>query len=123
MAEFEEDDVFPETDNYLFIGGPKHGQYVEVVKDDPTHKVIVPGTSVLFTPNGAVPTSGTAEIHTYVKRDLGLTADDGYQYVRQVYVHEACPDQQVAQQLLLSVLMVEFIKGGRKVVTADGESG
>jgi hypothetical protein len=111
MANFEDDDVFPETDKYLFIGGPKHGEYVEVVRGDLVHKCIV---SPL--------TGGAAEVHTYIRRDITAQLN-GETYARDVYMHEQCPNPQVAEQLLMSALMVAFIKGGRKVVTVDGESG
>lgn len=122
MAEyFEGDDVFPATEKHLFIGGPKHGEYVEVVSGDPTHKCIVPASAPVFVGNQAVNTSGAAEVHTYIRRDIGAEFGDE-RYAREIYVHEACPSPQVAQQLLMAVLMTEFVKGGRKVVTINGES-
>jgi hypothetical protein len=122
MAEyFEGDDVFPPTEKYLFIGGPKHGEYMEVVAGDRSHKIIVPASAPLLIGDSPVNTSGAAEIHTYMRRDI--TAEFGDErYVRDVYVHEGCPSPQVAQQLLMAVLMTDFIRGGRKVVTINGES-
>lgn len=111
--------MFPETVQALFIGGPKHGEYLEVVKDDPTWKVLSPprsnGDATLF----SVP---AAEVHTYVKRTLGAQTADGETYTRDVYVHEDCPSPDMAERLLTQALMLEFLKRGRKVVTVDGVS-
>lgn len=120
MAEYEDDDmnkVFPKTDHYLFVGGPKHGQRVEVVEGDAVHKIMAPPT-----PTPALFGDGAGyEVHTYVKRDLGFQEDDGTVYARTVYCHDQIPNPQVAQQYLMAALLADFVRGGRKVVP-DGES-
>jgi hypothetical protein len=114
--------VFPETDTYLFVGGPEHGKRREVCKDDPIFKVMAPpqpnldGNSVFLAPGGY-------EAHTYVRRELafqdGVT---GEQYVREVYLHEGIPNPQIAEQMLMAALLVDFIRGGRKVTTENDNS-
>lgn len=118
----DDDEVFPQTEKYLFVGGPKHGQRLEVVKDDPTFKVMAPPGP----PNLAEPqafSGGAAyEVHTYIRREIGLQDDTGQQYTRPVYVHEVIPGAEVAQQLLMAALLADFVKGGRKVITQDGRT-
>lgn len=123
MAEFEDNGAFPATDHYLFVGGPKHGQRVEVVTNDPTHKVISPPAPAPFIADSGVSLLNPGfDVHTYVKRDLGFEEDDGTNYVRTIYVHEQIPNPQVAQQYLMAALLADFVRGGRKVVPSDGVS-
>lgn len=118
-----DDNAMPTTEKYLFVGGPKHGQYKEVVKGDPMFKVIVPPTlSRMIAPEDVLSGNDGYEIHTYVKRDLGLREDDGTAYIRTVYVHEVIPSPDVAQQMLMAALMTEFVKGGRKVIEHESPS-
>lgn len=123
MAEFEDDKPFPKTDHYLFVGGPKHGQRVEVVTGDPTHKVIAPPAPAPFIGDTGVSLLNPGfDVHTYVKRDLGFEESDGTNYVRTIYCHEQIPNPQVAQQYLMAALLADFVRGGRKVVPSDGVS-
>lgn len=124
MAEYEDDDkAFPKTDHYLFVGGPKHGERVEVVENDPTHKVIAPPAPAPYIGDSGVSMLNPGfDVHTYVKRDLGIEEEGGATYVRSVYCHEQIPNPQVAQQLLMAALLADFVKGGRKVVPTDGVS-
>lgn len=122
MAEYEDDDkAFPTTDHYLFVGGPKHGEKVEVVTNDPIFKVIAPPAPA---PNiglsGAAMLTPGFDVHTYVRRDLGFETEDGSQWTRAVYCHEQIPNPQVAEHLLMAALLADFVKGGRKVVPDDG---
>lgn len=116
MAEFDEEKPFPKTDHYLFVGGPKHGQKLEVVTGDPTHKVICPPAPA------SMLNSGFVDVHTYVRRDLGFEAEDGTRYARTVYCHEEIPNPDVAQHLLMAALLADFVMGGRKVAPNDGVS-
>jgi hypothetical protein len=115
-----DNDGLPTTDKFLFIGGPKHGQHVEVIDSDPTFKVMAPPTMLTGEP---LSVSGGYEVHTYVKRKLGYRDDDGQAYERAVFVHEVIPGAEVAQQLLMAALMADFVKGGRKVIEPDGKLG
>ncbi len=109
--------MFPETEHYLFIGGPKHGEFVEVVKNDPSHKVLAPSAQPQFFSNplsdldNAHPAYG---VETYVRQEIGGELPDGF-YKRAVYIHSELPNAQVAQQMLLSALMAEFLKGGTRI--------
>lgn len=115
-----DDDIFPKTDRYLFLGGPEHGRYREVIKGDLTHKVIAPPTPAPFIAQSEPSELQSGfDIHTYVRRELGLQTDDGAAYKRDVYIHEAVPSPEVGQQLLMSALLAEFVKDGEKV-TPDG---
>lgn len=122
MAEYENE--FPAVEEYLFIGGPKHGQRIEAIKADATHRVITPPAPAPFiADSGASGMNAGFDIHTYVRREVNLKHDDGTGYVRAVFVHEQIPNAQVAQQLLMSALYVDFVKGGRKVIEHDGSVG
>lgn len=116
--------VFPKTEVYLFVGGPKHGQRLEVVRDDPTHRVISAPQPPAYM-SGSLPTldGGGHEIHTYLMRKLAFETDDGDTYTRTVYVHDQVPNAAVAQHLLSTALLADFVKGGRKVVTNEPNRG
>jgi hypothetical protein len=98
---------FPAVDKHLFVGGPKHGQRIEVIAKDLTHRVMTPP---------APPSLGGYDVHTYTRREVTLPG-----YARPVFIHESIPNSETAQQMLMSALYVDFVKGGRKVT--DGSSG
>jgi hypothetical protein len=129
MASFEDDEpenVFPATETVLFLGGPKHGEDVEVVSADRTWKVFAkaePSVIPMRRDGADLPPligSGGMQVHTYLRRPLSLQNEaTGEQYVRDVFVHEAIPNPQVAQQLLMAALLGRFILGGRRVIDSD----
>lgn len=102
------------TAEFLFVGGPKHGEHLEVIATDRTFKVFAPPSPL---DSGA----GGYELHTYVRRKLALQSDDGTGYERAIFVHEVIPSPDVAQQMLMAALLTEFIKGGKKVIDHDAE--
>lgn len=126
----DDGDFPPKTEHYLFIGGPKHGQRVEVIRNDSTHKIMAPSQPpappgmVERRPYGdgsySFPYNGGFDVHTYVKRELGFAdPDTGEHYRRHVYVHEGVPNAQVAEHLLMSALLADFVKGGERVGNKD----
>lgn len=121
MAGYEDDkDVFPVTHEALFLGGPEHGKWREVVEGDPVFKVISKAEPASVLLNDApLDVSGGMVIHTYIKRDLTLPTQDGTQFVRPVYVHEEVESPLMAQRLLMAALLDNFIRGGRKVIDSD----
>jgi hypothetical protein len=125
MPPFEDDEsVFPATDKVLFLGGPKHGEELEVPRDERVWRMpVMPKTVINVEPSG-IPLfgSGTAEVHTYVRRPIGLKFDEDTAFTRDVFVHESVPNQQIAQQLLMAALLVTFVKGGRRIIDGDGVS-
>jgi hypothetical protein len=127
MPPFEDDEsVFPATETVLFLGGPKHGEDVEIVRGERTWKTFAkaePSVIPMRREGVDLPplsTSGAVQVHTYVRRPLQLQNEaSGEEYVRDVFVHEAVPNPQVAQQLLMAALLARFILGGRKVINQD----
>lgn len=114
-----DDNPFPPTAKYLFVGGPKHGQHLEVIENDPTFKVMAPPSPAFSLEESPLSDSGPYEVHTYLRREIGMQDKSGQRYVRAVYVHEVIPSAEVAQQLLMAALLADFVKGGRKVIEAD----
>jgi hypothetical protein len=120
MAEYEHE--FPNVERYLFVGGPKHGQRLEVIDTDTTFRVISPPAPAPFIADGGASAMAAGfDVHTYVKRDVGLQDDDAT-YFRAVFVHDKTPSPQVAQQLLSAALYVDFCRGGRRVVDENGRN-
>lgn len=118
----------PKTESYLLVGGPKHGQRVDIIDSDRIFRTFGPVTPQPAAGglNGNAFTQfpgATVEPHTYVRRDLGFRDEEtGEQYVRAVFVHEGIPNPDVAQQFLMAALLADFVKGGRKVIEEDGRS-
>jgi hypothetical protein len=124
MPPFEDDEsVFPSTEQVLFLGGPAHGEAREVVRDDRSTKIVAKSPTVIGRDNGLpLLGSGTAEVHSYYRRPIGLRFDEDNAFVRDVFVHETVPNPQVAQQLLMAALLTTFVKGGRRIIDGDGVS-
>lgn len=125
MAPYEDDEpesVFPATEKLLFIGGPSHGQDIEVPTDEQTWKMFSKSSAPLFigaTGGPPTPTSGAVTVETYYRRPLTGQESNGEEFTRDVFVHESIPNPQIAQQLLLAALLTRFIKGGRQVIAGD----
>lgn len=98
---------FPKIETYLFVGGPKHGQWLDVVEGEPTHKVLCP------------PAAGDLagyDAHTYIRSEICAEDQNGAQFARVIYVHWTIPDAGAAQSALIAALFADFVRGGRKVV-------
>lgn len=111
----------PQTEHCLMIGGPKHGEFMEVIKNDAVHKVIVPPPAgqpatqperrPLF---GPFPTA--YEIHQYTRRPLTFAdPTTGKRYEQSVYVHETITTMDVAEQALMAALLCNYMRAGVEV--------
>lgn len=93
---------------YLHIGGPKHGEELEVEDAQLSHQVL------------AVPEAfGAAEPHLYIKRTLSAKKD-GVHKQRDVFISTELP-QQVAIAALSNVLLGKWILDGRDAPPEDDE--
>lgn len=114
-------DDFPKTAQYLFVGGPKHGQRLEVIEGDPTHRVIAPPAPANLTDYRPVetpesPAAGAFEVHTYVRQRLGLQdSATGERFTQFIFIHDRIPNPEMAKQLVFDALLAEFVRTGRKV--------
>ena len=128
MPPFDEpESIFPATEKVLFIGGPSHGQDVEVPKDEQSWRMFAKSSAPLFFGErdgpATVATSGAVEVQTYYRRPLVGVDNSGTEYTRDVFVHESIPSPQIAQQALLAALLTRFITGGRRIVDSENEPG
>lgn len=105
----------PQVERYLFVGGPKHGQRIEVVKGDAVHKVFAPGqpASLMAQDNTY---AGGFDVHTYVRQRLGMKDQGGVEYSAVIYVHDQIPNQ-YAQHLLMEALVVDFVRANGERVS------
>jgi len=96
-------------DEFLFIGGPKHGIWLRT-SGEAVYKVLAtadPSDNPL--PIFAV--SGL-NVHSYIKRELVVTDPAGAEYTRCVYVHSGIPSPEFAQALLGDLLLYTFVRNG-----------
>lgn len=124
MATSDDEPLFPATDTYLFVGGPKHGQECEVPADERVFKLFAPPAGPQPVAGFTIPSlSGGLEVNTYVRQELGFEDQrTGEQFVRAVFVHDSVPNPQIGQQLLITALFANFVRGGRKVIEHHGVS-
>jgi hypothetical protein len=96
---------------YLFVGGPKHGERVAVDSDEQVHTILaVPPVQMavengvpILAPSVAVPVQ-------YIRRTLSMTADGG-DYSNTAYV-EMSVGQDQAVALISQILITEWVRQG-----------
>ncbi len=111
--------VFPKTESYLLIGGPKHGEYAEIPTDEQTWRIFAKSAPAPAANTFAFGGMGDFTPQTYMRRELSGQDNEGTNYTRAVFIHESVPSPDVAQQLLMSALVTNFVKAGRKVIEHD----
>lgn len=111
----------PQTEHCLMVGGPKHGEFMEVIKNDAVHKVIVPpppGQEPAQVERRPLFTSFPAayEIHQYTRRPLRFVDPvSGKHYEQSVFIHESIATMDVAEQALLMALLRQYMMAGVEI--------